>query len=105
MKHSESELNQFNKLVLVPSEMLLQVFETQQKILTTLQEMPQKNSQKGLIADKFVSETTAKDMLGRGTTWFWQMRKEGKLNFKKVGNKIFYAMEDIENLIESAENE
>ncbi|MBT3802350.1 MAG: hypothetical protein HOD63_07990 [Bacteroidetes bacterium] len=39
-------------------------------------------------------------MLGKGTTWFWQKRRDGELNFRKVGNKIYYKLSDIEKLFE-----
>lgn len=44
----------------------------------------------------YISEQQAKLVLGRKTTWFWQMRVKGRIGFSKIGNKIFYAKKDIE---------
>ena len=47
-------------------------------------------------SEDYISEQQAKIMLGRKTTWFWQMRVKGRIGFSKIGNKIFYAKKDIE---------
>ena len=47
-------------------------------------------------SEDYISEQQAQIMLGRKTTWFWQMRVKGRIGFSKIGNKIFYAKKDIE---------
>jgi len=101
MSEREREQKQFNAMVLVPKQLLESVYKTQERILSALEELPTAQPVlTGMIGGKYIPETTAKTMLGKGTTWFWQMRKSGKLNYKKVGSKIYYVIEDIENLIE-----
>ncbi|MBI4947607.1 MAG: helix-turn-helix domain-containing protein [Bacteroidetes bacterium] len=47
----------------------------------------------------YITEAEAKKLLGRKTTWFWQMRTSGRLPFSKVGNKVFYNRNDIAKLL------
>ena len=102
---SEKEQNQFNAMVLVPKQLLERVHQTQERILTALEELPTAQPVlTGMVGGKYIPETTAKEMIGKGTTWFWQMRKSGQLKFKKVGSKIYYVIQDIENLIEGGQD-
>ncbi len=57
----------------------------------------------GTVANKFIPESTAGEMLGRKTTWFWKMRTDGKLKYRKIGNKVYYALADIEKLFNHEE--
>jgi hypothetical protein len=103
MDQHDDNLKQFKTMVLVPMQLLEKVQENQQKILIALSEMPNATpTPPGMIANKYIPESTAKEMLGKGTTWFWQMRKSGNLDFKKVGSKIFYSIESIEKLVEGS---
>jgi len=49
---------------------------------------------------KYVSETEAKKLLGKGTTWFWEQRTKGTLKHSKVGATNYYKIEDLEKFIE-----
>lgn len=104
MSNEQTNSKQFEQMVLVPLKILEKVQADQERILSVLTDRPKSNSNpNGMVANKYIPESTAKEMLGKGTTWFWQMRKEGKLEFRKVGSKIYYLMESIENLIEGKE--
>ena len=104
MSEKEKEQIQFNSMVLVPKQLLEEVHQTQGRILDTLKNLPTSQPVlSGMIGGKYIPESTAKEMLGKGTTWFWQMRKSGQLKYKKVGSKIFYVIQDIENLIEGGQ--
>ncbi len=81
---------------LVPQETLIQLIAGQERILRAISEKAEK---KDSIGD-YISETEAKKILGRKSTWFWNLRKKGKLAFTKVGNKIFYSRADILSFIE-----
>ena len=81
---------------LVPQETLIQLIAGQERILRAISEKAEK---KDSIGD-YISETEAKKILGRKSTWFWTLRKKGKLAFTKVGNKIFYSRADILSFIE-----
>ena len=53
----------------------------------------------------YIPESEAKKLLDKKTTWFWQMRTNGKLPFSKVGNKVFYQKSDIVKLLENNKSE
>jgi hypothetical protein len=83
-------------LVLVPQSYLDSLLENSKEILNLLKGKNNLSSQS--IGD-YITEEEAQQMLGRKTTWFWDMRTKGKLAFSKVGNKIYYSIKDIENLL------
>ena len=47
----------------------------------------------------YIEEKEAKQLLGRKTTWFWNLRTSNQLPFYKVGNKVYYKLSDIQNLL------
>ena len=49
----------------------------------------------------YISETEAKQLLSKGTTWFWNMKKAGKLKGKKAGNRWYYKKSDLLAFIEN----
>lgn len=67
----------------------------QDKILNLLQSKPE-NPLNG-----FITERKAMELLNKKTTWFWQMRKTGRLSFKKIGKTVYYPMEQINALFGS----
>jgi len=106
MSERKTEQEQFNQMVLVPQQLLTEVCETQRRILEVIEQLSEKGKKPTkLIAEKYITEATAKTMLGKGTTWFWQMRKSGKLQFKKLGSSIYYDIDTIRNLIENVEQD
>jgi len=106
MSEKQNEQNQFNAMVLVPGQRLERMDKLLLTMYSILKDMPTaKPTLNGMIGGKFIPETTAKEMLGKGTTWFWQMRKAGKLEYKKVGSKIYYVVDDLEKLIEGGDHE
>jgi hypothetical protein len=90
-----------NQFALVPIEMLQSILDNQEEILAVLKggNTPTTES----VGD-YITEAQAKKLIGRQTSWFWQMRKAGQLSFSKVGNKIFYIKNDILNLIKNKHN-
>ena len=97
MNHNSSHHNEMNGvLVAVPKSYLEGLLENQKEILNLLKGKIDLSSQS--IGD-YITEEEAQKMLGRKTTWFWDMRTKGKLAFSKVGNKIYYSIKDIENLL------
>ena len=50
--------------------------------------------------DDYVSELEAKQLLGRGTTWFWERRKSGELPYTKLGGQVYYLRKDLGNYLE-----
>ncbi len=81
---------------LVPQDFLINLMHVVNEIKDTVQA---KEKQTDTIGD-YISEADAKKILGRKTTWFWALRKSGKIPFTKVGNKIWYSKADLLNFIE-----
>jgi hypothetical protein len=82
------------KLSLVPNDILEEIKNAQLKILSLFEE-----SKKDHLAD-YITETEAKELLKKKATWFWQMRKSGKLQYSKIGKAIYYSKSDIVKLFE-----
>jgi hypothetical protein len=85
-----------NRLILVPEAFLNALEDKQNKILEALSVGKEKEN----ITGDYISETLAKEKLGKKTTWFWEQRKNGTLPFVKVGGKVFYHKKHILNLFE-----
>ena len=83
-------------LSIVSEEFLEQINEKQDKILTLLQEG---NLYKH---NEFITESQAKEILQKKSTWFWQMRKNGMLPFRKIGKSIYYSKTEINQLLENS---
>lgn len=92
---------QYDQLVLVPMKILERILETQEHIFGVVSNLPNiKPTIEGIIGNKFIPESEAQKMLGRKSTWFFNMRKNGKLKYKKLGSRNYYDLESIESLLE-----
>ena len=60
----------------------------------------EKRLEKPLTVNDYVSERDAKEMLKRGTTWFWEKRNQG-LPFFKLGAEVYYKRSDLLTLIQN----
>ncbi len=100
MKTNETYQNETEGYFLVPKLWLKNIEECQKKILNFLE--TEGNSSAIPSIGDYIPETEAKKLLGRKTTWFWQMRTNGKIPFAKVGNKVFYQKNDIIKLLENS---
>jgi hypothetical protein len=49
----------------------------------------------------YITEKKAIELINKKSTWFWQMRKSGKLPFKKIGRTIYYSFSEINSLLEN----
>ena len=99
MTQNEKYNDLLQQWVIIPKEQLDSIQKNQEQILLMLQNNSNhKIPQESLVQGKYMPETKAKELFGKGTTWFWQMRKAGHLRFTKVGNKIYYHVDDIEML-------
>lgn len=45
--------------------------------------------------EDWLTEEQTKELLGKGTTSLWSLRKTGKLKFSKIGGRIYYSRESI----------
>jgi len=57
------------------------------------------DSPREVILNEFISEQEAKKLLNRKTTWFWNQRQSGRLDFKKMGSTVYYRKDDLLNLL------
>jgi predicted DNA-binding transcriptional regulator AlpA len=94
MTHSDNPYDKTGKFISVSVEVLESILKTQQEILQLLK--GESNAEQ--IGD-FISEKEAMKMLGRKGTWFWMMRRDGKLPFSTFGKKVFYPKAEIEKLL------
>jgi hypothetical protein len=60
--------------------------------LSKIERHRDKESEKSL--SDFISESQAKKLLTRGTTWFWNLRKEG-FPSTKLGGENYYDKKDL----------
>jgi len=86
-------------MVIIPKKQLDEIQKTQSEILKKLNQLSSTDKK---VNKKYISENEAKEILGKKTTWFWLQRTNGVLQYSKVGNQIFYKLEDIEKLFEDS---
>ena len=103
MKHGATTYDEPKEdLVLVPYSFLAELKQGQERIIVLLEKNPPVGNG---IPGGYIPEQVAQDLLGRKTTWFWQMRSSGQLAFTKVGNRVFYAKADIQRLLDNHRQE
>ena len=83
-------------LSIVPDSFLEKLNEKQDQIIDLL-----KSTDK-LSQNEFLTEKEARELLQKKTTWFWQMRKDGLLPFRKIGKSIYYSKKEINQLLENS---
>jgi len=83
-------------LTIVSEDFLEQIKVKQDKILSLL------NDGKQVSQSEFITESQAKEILQKKSTWFWQMRKNGLLPFRKIGKSIYYSKTEINQLLENS---
>ena len=83
-------------LSIVPDSFLEKLNEKQDQIIDLLK------STEHLNQNEFLTEKAARELLQKKTTWFWQMRKDGLLPFRKIGKSIYYSKKEINQLLETS---
>ena len=69
------------------------------RILKKLKDIDDKLNKPKSI-DDYVSELEAKQLLGRGTTWFWERRRSGELPYTRLGVQVYYLRKDLVKYLE-----
>ena len=69
------------------------------RILKKLKDIEDKLNKPRSI-DDYVSELEAKQLLGRGTTWFWERRRSGELPYTRLGVQVYYLRKDLVKYLE-----
>lgn len=82
---------------IVHQDDILEIKEKLEKI--QLQMLSISGSKKEQLLPNMIAETEAKIQLNRKSTWFWEMRKSGKLQGKKIGQTWYYRVEDLRGLM------
>lgn len=88
-----------DNLVIIPEKELKTIRENQNMILKKLEGISLQKEDSSLNF-RYIPEEKAKTLLGKKATWFWQQRTQGKLAYSKVGNSIFYLLEDITKMLD-----
>ena len=83
-------------LSIVPDSFLEKINEKQDQIIDLLKSTEYQNQ------NEFLTEKAARELLQKKTTWFWQMRKDGLLPFRKIGKSIYYSKKEINQLLETS---
>jgi predicted DNA-binding transcriptional regulator AlpA len=83
-------------LSIVPDSFLEKINEKQDQIIDLLKSTEHQNQ------NEFLTEKAAREFLQKKTTWFWQMRKDGLLPFRKIGKSIYYSKKEINQLLETS---
>lgn len=83
-------------LSIVPDSFLEKLNEKQDQIINLLKTTESENQ------NEFLTEKEARGILQKKTTWFWQMRKNGVLPFRKIGKSIYYSKKEINQLLETS---
>lgn len=86
-----------NQFLIIPVHDLMEIKEQLSLILKNMALEPKVKNQPN---SEYMNQIEAEKYLGKHTTWFWQQRKAGKLQFKKLGNKNFYKKSDLDRLFE-----
>lgn len=86
----------------IPKAGTLMVFD-QSRLEHLIKEV---ESMKELLQEKvdafqkpWLTEQEAKELLGKGTTWFWERRNSGELPYQKVGKTVHYKRSDLMALL------
>jgi hypothetical protein len=61
-------------------------------------------SDRGVGLGQWMPKKEAKELLAKGTTWFWNKRQSRELSGKKAGNQWYYRKNDILNFIENGKS-
>lgn len=83
-------------LSIVPDSFLEKLNAKQDQIIDLLKSTEHQNQK------EFLTEKAARELLQKKTTWFWQMRKNGLLPFRKIGKSIYYSKKEINQLLETS---
>ena len=64
-----------------------------------VQELLKENfTQKGIEEDDLIGQKEACRLLKVSATSLWSWRKEGKINYKKIGRKVYYSKKEIQTI-------
>ncbi|NQU32411.1 MAG: hypothetical protein HQ521_04185 [Bacteroidetes bacterium] len=91
-------LDQHTTFYLIPKETLDELVDAIQDLRAMRDELG--SSGKTETLGDYIPEEKAMELLQRRKTWFWNMRKTGKLAGKKAAGRWYYKLETIKNFID-----
>ncbi len=95
MLNNKLKTEEQTSFVMLPKSLLDEIMQT----LIDLRNQKSIVSNPISILPDFISEKEAIELLGRKTTWFFNMRKSGALRFRKLGSKVYYPVVEIQKLL------
>lgn len=95
MNSNELNQNQAQGFFMVPAQRLIHI----ENLLVEIKENLQSKLADAKTKTDYVDEKQACAMLGRKATWFWMLRRDGKIHYSKVGSKVFYPISEINRLL------
>ncbi len=85
------------KFVIVPYD---RMEELMQKVDKLTEAHTNSNHDKDVLGE-YITEKEAKELLSKGTTWFWNKRQSSELVGRKAGNQWYYRKSEILKFIEN----
>jgi len=89
--------------IFVNEDDILPIFEKAVSNVFGNQLIPKPENDNSDIMGDLITQEDAMKILGRKTTWFYNMRTSGKLKAIKSANKWWYKKEDIRSFIKNGE--
>ena len=103
MKHnSMNNFKPHSTFYMIPAEVMDELLEVVKDLRELRTELTVKGKSDAL--GDYISEEEAMEILKRGKTWFWNMRKTGKLLGKKAAGRWYYQLDAITNFIENGKS-
>jgi hypothetical protein len=91
-------MNESSKFAIVSIDWMEEMMRKVDKLTEAILKSPSREAEP---LGGYISEQEAKHLLSKGTTWFWNMKKAGKLKGKKAGNRWYYKRSEILGFIEN----
>jgi hypothetical protein len=91
------EPENLQKYILVPYDQMNMLLEK----ISSLEKTLKSRENTSTALSNYLTEKEAGQILNKRTTWFWNMRKSGRLPAKKAGNTWYYLKSDINKFIEN----
>ncbi|WP_414524138.1 helix-turn-helix domain-containing protein [Umezakia ovalisporum] len=95
MNKNEGNEKEQTGFFMIPVERLTRIELLLNEIKSDLQSKTGKESARL----DYIDEKEAMKLFGRKATWFWSLRKEGKIKFTKIGSKVFYPVAELQRLL------
>jgi hypothetical protein len=86
-----------NNFIMVRAEELKDMRSALEELTLAVQKL---SEERHVLSLDHLSEKQAMELLGKGKSWFHEMKKSGSLNHVKIGRTVYYRKEDIRSLFD-----